>query len=640
MVVVEIMVAAVNDAPVGSNDVYSVNEDEALVIAAEAGVLANDSDVEGDPLTAVLDVGPEHGTLELNADGSFTYTPNENYFGTDAFTYQISDGDLTSELLVVEITVNPVNDAPVGANDNYALNEDETLSVSAESGVLSNDTDLDGDNIEAVLVGEPEHGVLQLNADGSFSYTPQENYVGPDAFTYQVTDGSLTSEVFVVELQVNGVNDAPVAVGESYEANEDQLLTVDVDGGLLLNDSDVDGDSLTVVMETGPENGVLELNPDGSFTYMPSADFSGPDSFSYRVSDGELTSEVVVVEILVMAGNDAPLGQNDSYVVDEDGTLTVDVESGVLANDSDPDGDALTAAIDNGPQHGTLQLNADGSFTYTPEADYHGPDSFSYLVSDGELSSQVLVELTVTPVNDAPQPGDDAYVANLNETLTIAVDAGVLANDVDADGDTLTVEVVDGPTHGQLTLAADGSFVYEPDVDYIGGDEFTYRVSDGSESAVGVVTLRVRGENERPLANNDVYRVDAGGELTVNADNGVLQNDSDGNDDLLAAVLFRGPENGSLTLNADGSFSYIPNAGFTGLDSFLYRAADDELSSLLAAVTLRVKATIEAPQTPAMDLLPEGESSAVSERERAVDAVWDSLESELLGTEGLEQLLS
>src|SRR5207245_635498 len=186
----------VNDAPAAVADSYSVNEDNTLTIGAP-GVLANDSDVDGDSLHAVLVSGVSHGTLALNADGSFTYTPAANFNGSDSFTYMANDAAADSNPATVTITVNPVNDAPVAANDSYSTNEDTALNVSTP-GVLANDTDVDGDSLHAVLVAGPAHGTLALSSNGSLTYTPAANFNGSDSFTYKANDGAADSDTATV----------------------------------------------------------------------------------------------------------------------------------------------------------------------------------------------------------------------------------------------------------------------------------------------------------------------------------------------------------------------------------------------------------------------------------------------------------
>src|SRR5207249_3082628 len=173
--------------------------------------------------------------------------------------------------------------------------------------------------------------------------------------------------------------------------------------GVLGNDTDVDGDALTAVLVSGPAHGTLTLNPNGSFTYTPAANFNGADSFSYRASDGTASSGPVAVSLTVNPVNDAPVAQPDSYTVNPGSTLSV-ASPGVLANDSDVDGDALTAVLASGPANGTLTLNPNGSFSYTPNSAFSGTDSFSYRASDGTTTSApVTVTITVNPTGGGPQ---------------------------------------------------------------------------------------------------------------------------------------------------------------------------------------------------------------------------------------------
>src|SRR6266850_1922033 len=257
-----------NQAPVANPDSYSTNEDTALTIAAP-GVLGNDTDADGNPLTAVLVGGPlpSQGSLTLNANGSFTFTPTLNFNGPATFTYKANDGIIDSNTATVTITVIAVNDAPVATNDPYGTNEDTALTIAAP-GVLGNDTDADGNPLTAVLVSGPlpSQGSLTLNANGSFGFTPALNFNGPATFTYKANDGSVDSNTATVTVTVNPVNDAPVATPDSYSVNEDTPLNV-VAPGVLGNDTDADGNPLTAVLVSGPlpsQGSSLTLNANGS----------------------------------------------------------------------------------------------------------------------------------------------------------------------------------------------------------------------------------------------------------------------------------------------------------------------------------------------------------------------------------------
>src|SRR5207247_1846708 len=329
------------DAPVAINDSYAVNEDTLLTVNAP-GVLGNDTDTENGTLTAILVSGPASGTLTLNPDGSFSYQPGPDFSGTDSFTYRSSDGSLESAPATVTILVTPVDDAPVAVDDHYGMNEDGTLATAAP-GLLANDLDVDSSSLMVLLVNAPAHGTLTLNPDGSFSYSPNPDYNGADSFTYKVSDGALESAPATVNITINAVNDAPVAAADSYTSSEDTTMVV-LAPGILGNDTDAEGDALTASVVSGPSHGTLTFNADGSFSYTPAANYNGTDSFTYKVNDGTVDSNVATVTITINAVDDAPVAGNNNYTTNENTTLTV-AAPGVLGNDTDVEGDPLTAIL-------------------------------------------------------------------------------------------------------------------------------------------------------------------------------------------------------------------------------------------------------------------------------------------------------
>jgi VCBS repeat-containing protein len=594
---VSITVAPANVAPVAVNDSYSTPASTALTIAVGSGVLANDTDANGDPLTAVLVANPANGTLTLNANGSFTYTPTTGFSGSDSFTYKANDGSLDSNTATVTITVSALNAAPVAVNDSYSTPASTTLTIAAGSGVLVNDTDANSNPLTAVLVANPTNGTLTLNANGSFTYTPTTGFSGSDSFTYKANDGSLDSNTATVTITVAALNAVPVAVNDSYSTPVSTALTIAVGSGVLANDTDANSDPLTAVLVANPTNGTLTLNANGSFTYTPTTGFSGSDSFTYKANDGSLDSNTATVTITVAALNAVPVAVNDSYSTPASTALTIAVGSGVLANDTDANSDPLTAVLVANPTNGTLTLNANGSFTYTPTTGFSGSDSFTYKANDGSLDSNTAtVTITVAALNAAPIAVNDSYSTPASTTLTIAAGSGVLANDTDANSDPLTAVLVANPTNGTLTLNANGSFTYTPTTGFSGSDSFTYKANDGSlDSNTATVTITVSALNAAPVAVNDSYSTPASTALTIAAGAGVLANDTDANSNPLTAVLVANPTNGTLTLNANGSFTYTPTTGFSGSDSFTYKANDGSLDSNTATVTITVSALNAAP---------------------------------------------
>ncbi|MES2789344.1 MAG: Ig-like domain-containing protein [Planctomycetota bacterium] len=593
---VNLTISPVNDAPVSVNDGYLATEDTPLVIGG-AGVLGNDSDIDGDTLTALIVSNPTHGQLVFNGDGSFTYTPNPNYNGPDSFSYRAYDGTTLGNVATVSISVVTANDPPVAVNDSYTTDEDTPLTITAP-GLLSNDSDVDGNPIVSLNAFQgPAHGTVTVNLDGSFTYTPGLNYHGPDSFGYFVTDGGLTSNIATVNITVAPVNDPPVATDVAYATFEDTPLNL-LFPNLLANVSDVDGDPLTVFVVSNPSNGTLTLNPNGSFTYSPAANFHGTDTFTYRANDGTADSNLATVTIIVNSVNDAPVGGPDSYITDEDTPLVI-AAPGVLANDTDIENDPLTADFYTQPAHGTVILNLDGSFTYTPAPNYHGPDSFTYQAFDANATSaDVTVSITVNSVNDAPVAVDGTLTTAEDTPLVMAA-PGVLGNDSDVDGDSLTALLVTGAAHGTVALNPDGSFTYTPSANYNGPDSFTYQVTDGVlTSGIATVNLTITAVNDAPVAVNDTYTTAEDTPLTIAAP-GILANDSDVESDPLSVLIVSNPTHGQLIINGDGSFTYTPDANYNGPDSFTYRAFDGTSLGNVATVSINVAAVNDAPLTVA-----------------------------------------
>ena len=586
VVTVTLSVTPVNDAPTAAPDAYAAAEGTPLVVAAP-GLLANDSDVDGDPLAAVLVTGPAHGTLTLNPNGSFTYTPAGGYHGADGGSDQAAAGQTLGHVSTVSIAI---DGAPVAADDAYTVTQNAPLVVPAPAGVLANDTDPEGDPLTALYVSAAAHGTVVMNPDGSFTYTPDVGYAGPDSFGYQAGDGHAQSNVATVTLMVNV---PPHAVADEYVTARDAALIEPAIAGVMSNDFDADGDPLTAVLVTGPSHGSLVLNADGSFAYTPAVGYVGPDAFSYRLNDGKSDGNTVVAAITVDA---PPEATDDAFILGQDTTLTV-AAPGVLGNDLDDDGDPLSAGLLTGPAHGTLALNVDGSFSYTPDAGYHGPDSFTYAAFDGVVNSDpATVSLTV---DAAPVSVADAYGAVQDTPLVKSAANGVLANDTDLEGDPLSAILVAGPAHGSLTMNPDGSFVYVPTAGYHGADSFTYKATDGRATGNTVtVALTV---DAIPVAAVDAYGTTVNATLTKNAAAGVLANDTDADGDALSVLLVAGPAHGTLTLNANGSFTYVPATNYSGPDSFTYRATDGQTNSAPATVTLTV-----GKLTPALTLATPG----------------------------------
>ena len=302
------------------------------MVSAAEGVLANDTDAQVDPLTAVLVSDVTHGSLTLNPDGVFTYTPAANFHGTDTFTYRANDGFQDSAVTTVTITVDSVNDAPVAADQSVGTDEDVPLTGTVSA------ADADADALTYGLVGDAAHGSVTLNPDGGFTYTPAANFHGTDTFTFRANDGTADGTVATVTITVNSVNDAPVAADQTVGTAEDTALNGAVTA------TDVEGDPLTYALVADAAHGTVTLSPDGSFTYTPAANYNGPDSFTFQANDGTADSNVATVTITVTAVNDAPVLT---------GTAVLD---GIAQGNFDPAGQTVSSLF--GPLVGDLDGDA------------------------------------------------------------------------------------------------------------------------------------------------------------------------------------------------------------------------------------------------------------------------------------------
>ena len=575
-------------------DAYNATEDVDLVVDAAAGVLANDDPSAG--VTAQLVSNGTNGIVTLAADGSFTYDPADNFNGNDSFTYRTTDGTNESNVATVTIAVAAETDSPIAGNDAYTTVENTPLNISAAEGLLVNDTDPDSTNLIAVAGTDPANGMVVIQSDGSFVYTPNDGFVGTDTFRYLVQDDTTPplSGIGTVTITVteDTGNTAPIGVNDSFNALEDITLVIDAPG-VLANDTDADDDALSAFIVTQPANGMVTLDRTGALTYVPDADFNGTDTFTYRTTDGAL-SDTATVLINVAPQDDPPRPGDDLYTTTVDTQLQVSAEDGLLSNDVDVDSDFIRAIFGTSPANGTVIVLSDGSFTYTPNDGFVGTDTFIYQVQDNSPAAPLTAfgNVTIQVVeqgNLAPNAMDDEFTVLEDATLTVTA-PGVLGNDTDGDNDDLTAELLTVPANGSVDFSADGSFVYTPDLDFNGIDSFTYRASDGTDSDTATVSIEVTSVNDAPEAENDFYSTPFETVLEVSANGGLLANDTDIDSENLIVSMTTQPANGTLEFDADGSFVYTPDDGFSGTDTFSYVVQDDGTPpvSAFAVATIEV----------------------------------------------------
>jgi gliding motility-associated-like protein len=584
-----------NLPPNAQNDFFTTNEDTPL----SGNVATNDSDLES--LTLSYQAGTftttQGGSITLNTNGTFTYTPLLNFNGTDTYTYTVCDnGKPTNQCVTAVLTINvlPVNDVPIAQNDNFVMNED---------GVLNGDVSLNDDD------GDPEvtqtltytlvnggtataNGTLTLNANGTFTYTPNPNFNGNVSFTYQVCDNGTpvlcaTATAFIT---INPVNDSPIAQNDNFVMNEDGVLNGDVS----LNDNDGDPEitqTLTYTLVNGgtaTANGTLTLNADGTFTYTPNPNFNGNVSFTYQVCDNgtPVLCATATTTITINPVNDPPFAQDDTFTMNAATTLNADVSQ----NDSDVDNlpSELTYSLLNGSSavlNGNLLFNANGTFSYTPSPSFVGVVSFTYQVCDpANACSPALVTISVVGVPPTAQ----------NATFSTNEDTQLSATLLDKVSPNTNVtfslaSVGSANTNGVLSLLPNGNFTFVPKENFNGVVTFQYKACNLQNlcSQIATVQIVVNPVNDAPTAQDNMFST-----LQSQALSGsVAENDFDVDGDALIyqAGSFSTSQKGSLTINPNGTFTYTPALGFVGTDCFTYTVCDPQQACSRANLCIEVK---------------------------------------------------
>ncbi len=439
---------------------------------AAVDIVLTASDLDGGPLTFTVLSLPLHGTL-TGAEPNLTYTPAADYFGPDTFTFKVNDGALDSNVATVTITVTPVNDPPIATPQVVVTAEDVALPITLSG------TDIDGGPLTYSVVTPPTQGILS-GAGANLIYTPNANDNGPDTFTFTAFDGLATSAPASINITVTPVNDQPTAASQAQTTLEDVALSV------LLSGADIDGDPLGYAIVAGPAHGVLTGAPP-NVTYTPALDYFGPDSFTFTATDGPLVSSAATVSLTVTPVNDAPVATDDAA-----GTAPrTAVVIAVLANDRDVEGNPLVVTAAGPAGNGTVVRNANGSITYTPRNRFAGTDTFPYTISDGQggTATATVSVIVGAALNSPPRANRDTVTTAMTTPVTIAV----LANDVDPDGDPLSLLSVTPAANGTVAPNADGTVTYTAAAGFRGQDRFTYTVSDGrGGTAIGEVRVRVQ----------------------------------------------------------------------------------------------------------------------------------------------------
>ncbi|NET44443.1 Ig-like domain-containing protein, partial [Okeania sp. SIO2B3] len=555
--------------------------------------LSNDTDPDGDiVLIDSFDLSSTNGgSVSLNNDGTFTYTPPTNFSGTDTFNYTVSDGNGGTDTATVSISVTaaaPTNSPPTAGADSATTTSNTSVTIN----VLANDSDPDEDDISLISADSTSanNGNITVNSDNTVTYTPADGFTGTDTFTYTIDDGNGGTDLGTVTVSVApSENNPPVAGDDNVSTAENTPVTFPFSS----NDTDPDGDTVLIDSfdSSSTNGGSVSLNLDGTFTYTPPTDFSGTDTFNYTVSDGNGGTDTATVTISVTAAapdNSPPTAGADSATT----TFNTAVTINVLANDSDPDEDNISviSADSTSANNGNITVNSDNTVTYTPADGFTGTDTFTYTIDDGNGGTDLgTVTVSVAPPdNNPPVAGDDNVSTAENTPVTFPF----LSNDTDPDGDIVLIDSFDlsSTNGGSVSLNNDGTFTYTPPTNFSGTDTFNYTVSDGNggtdTATVSISVTAAAPTNSPPTAGADSATTTSNTSVTIN----VLANDSDPDEDdiSLTTVDSTSANNGNITVNSDNTVTYTPADGFTGTDTFTYTIDDGNGGTDLGTVTVSV----------------------------------------------------
>ncbi|MBK7664786.1 MAG: tandem-95 repeat protein [Sterolibacteriaceae bacterium] len=634
---VSITITPVSDTtPAANVDAISVAEGgtATTLVGGATNVKTNDTGLTDTPVNVSLVSDVSHGTLTLNADGSFSYTHDGSENFSDSFSYRLTDNDGQTSDATVSITISPVSDTtPVAFDDAISVAEGGTATslLGGATNVKTNDTGLADSPVNVSLVSDVSHGTLTLNADGTFSYTHDGSENFSDSFSYRLTDNDGQVSTATVSITISPVSDAtPVANADAISVAEGGTATSLVGGAanVKTNDTGLSDTPVNVSLVSDVSHGTLTLNADGSFSYTHDGSENFSDSFSYRLTDNDgQVSEATVSITITPVSDTTPAANADAISVAEGGSATslVGGATSVMANDGGLSDTPVNVSLVSGVSHGTLTLNADGTFSYTHDGSENFSDSFSYRLTDNDGQvSDATVSITISPVSDAtPVASDDAIAVAEGGTATSLVGGAtsVMANDSGLSDTPVNVSVVSGPAHASaFTLNADGTFSYVHDGSENFSDSFSYRLTDNDgETSTATVSITITPVSDTtPVASDDAISVAEGGTATslVGGATNVKTNDTGLSDTPVNVSLVTDVSHGSLTLNADGTFSYVHDGSENFSDSFSYRLTDNDGETSTATVSITI--------TPVSDNSPVITSSSqvtVTENTRTVLAV-------------------
>ncbi|MEZ9171432.1 tandem-95 repeat protein [Vibrio cyclitrophicus] len=567
----ELTVSPVNDGPEAQDQAFTVGEDGVLTFN-DQDLLTGATDIEGDDLSVegVTYTGAD-GVLTDNGDGTYSFAPNENFNGDVNLSFNVSDGTDTVTANI-DVSVTPENDPPVAGSTSYTVHEDNSITISNEQ-LLANSSDIEGEVAIDSVTYSGSDGVLEINGNGTYTFSPNENFNGEISLDVVVVDEDDAAVSTTAGITVLEVNDPPVAGPTSYTIDEDSVLTFN-ETQVLLNASDIEGDVQLVEINYDGPDGIFSINGDGTCSFAPNENFNGQVQLDVTIQDEDGAQVDTHITVDVLPINDVPVSGDLAYSVEEDGSITLSQEQ-LLSQANDVDGDDLTASNLMVDGDATVTANDDGSFTITPDANFNGDIDLTFDINDGVDTLVATADLTVNPVNDLPQPQDQAFSIGEDGVLSFT-DEDLLTGATDIDGDDLSVEgVTYTGADGVLTDNGDGSYSFAPNEDFNGDVNFSFDVSDGTDTVQANIDVSVTPENDPPVAGSTSYTVHEDNSITI-SDEQLLANSSDIEGEVaIDSVAYTGAD-GVLEDNGNGTYTFSPNENFNGEVSLDVVVTDEE----------------------------------------------------------------
>ncbi len=543
-------------------------DDFTLAIAEDSGPTTIDLPTHSGPTDATTTTGPvTHGEVVSNPDGTLTYTPDDDFFGTETISYTVCTSPTACDTGIVTINVTPVNDPPTatGPDTVTVASGDTTVTGQAQA------TDPENDPLTYTVHTDVTHGTLDLHPDGTFTYTRVGTFHGDDTFTFKVCDPNNDCDTYTTT----------VHVAENPHA-DDFTLAIAEDSGPTTIDLPTHSGPTDATTTTGPvTHGEVVSNPDGTLTYTPDDDFFGTETISYTVCTSPTVCDTGIVTINVTPVNDPPTATGPDTVTVASGDTTVTGQ----AQATDPENDPLTYTVHTDVTHGTLDLHPDGTFTYTRVGTFHGDDTFTFKVCDPNNDCDTYT----TTVHVAENPHADDF------TLAIAEDSGPTTIDLPTHSGPTDATTTTGPvTHGEVVSNPDGTLTYTPDDDFFGTETISYTVCTSPTACdTGIVTINVTPVNDPPTADDSTVSTleDQPVHVTVSD----LASDVDA--DQLEYSVTVSPTHGWLTISATmGDLVYTPEPGYHGDDSLDWTVCDPSNACATATLAITVYPVNHAPQ--------------------------------------------